>query len=187
MFEEQAAQTQWAQASSEEESPFGVPEPVITPPVVSEPEVVMAAQEEIASQEPAIAADVLSESAISTEEPVVAEETGPISEETYDDTWPGVILQSGQPVEELFEAESAPAVHGLAEEKPVTAPDVTPVDAAENGRPLQITDELVDKIAERVVTKLSERLVSEIVWQVVPDLAEKMIRRELEKLHAGEE
>jgi hypothetical protein len=38
-----------------------------------------------------------------------------------------------------------------------------------------------------VVSKLSERIVSEIVWQVVPDLAEKMIRRELEKLHAGEE
>jgi hypothetical protein len=66
-----------------------------------------------------------------------------------------------------------------AKQPTVTAPVAT--------APTEITEELINKIADRVVGKLSEKVISDIVWQVVPDLAEKMIRRELEKLHAGEE
>lgn len=51
----------------------------------------------------------------------------------------------------------------------------------------EISDELIDRIVEKVMARLSEKVISEIVWQVVPDLAEKMIRRELEKIQAGEE
>lgn len=115
-----------------------------------------------------------------------------------EDTWSRARKVAEGPVEELFETEthSEEAVElqpdlseSLANEdtgprkslQEVAQPSVSP------GGAVEITDELIDRIAARVVAKLSERVVSEIVWQVVPDLAEKMIRRELEKLNAGEE
>ena len=51
----------------------------------------------------------------------------------------------------------------------------------------EIPEELIDRIVQKVIARLSESVVSDIVWQVVPDLAEKMIRRELQKIQAGEE
>jgi len=119
-----------------------------------------------------------------------------------DDTWPGVTVGSEQQaVEELFENEPQPVgmVPSVEEEAELVAdfPE-SEMEAPQEAAPLipapvavpssvEITDELVDRIAERVAAKLSERVISEIVWQVVPDLAERMIRRELEKLHSGEE
>jgi CheY-like chemotaxis protein len=58
---------------------------------------------------------------------------------------------------------------------------------ATSALPAEIPQELVDRIVEKVMARLSERVISEIVWQVVPDLAEKMIRRELDKIQTGEE
>jgi hypothetical protein len=119
----------------------------------------------------------------------------------FDDTWPGVQMKMNisQPVEELFESDvpSAPVVEDVEELEPDLA-ETTLEESDEIPQPVevlpsaavpntQLTDDLIDKIAEKVLNKLSERVVSEIVWQVVPDLAEKMIRRELEKLHAGED
>ena len=127
-------------------------------------------------------------------EPAVLEPPAPeaVAEETYEDTWPGVIVPGHQPVEELFEPEASPLPVSMEDETDLE-PDLTEETEAEEPQApiapqtVQVTDDLVERIAERVVQKLSERVVSEIVWQVVPDLAEKMIRRELEKLHAGEE
>jgi CheY-like chemotaxis protein len=110
-------------------------------------------------------------------------------------------LAGEQTAEELFEGESAqetvPAVEESEElhadlmeprdTQRIEPAEVAPVRSAVPPAPPEITDEFINKIADRVVAKLSERLISEIVWQVVPDLAEKMIRRELEKLHANEE
>lgn len=59
--------------------------------------------------------------------------------------------------------------------------------ATSSGMPMEISEELIERIVEKVIARLSERVVSEIVWQVVPDLAEKMIRRELEKIQTGDE
>jgi CheY-like chemotaxis protein len=69
--------------------------------------------------------------------------------------------------------------------EPVVVPEV-PREAQSSGS-VEIPNELIDRIVEKVIARLSDRVVSEIVWQVVPDLAEKMIRRELEKIQAGEE
>jgi hypothetical protein len=110
-------------------------------------------------------------------------------------------LAGEQTAEELFESESAHATVPAVEESEELHADLmeprdtqriepaegAPVRSAVPASSPEITDELINKIADRVVAKLSERLISEIVWQVVPDLAEKMIRRELEKLHANEE
>jgi hypothetical protein len=58
---------------------------------------------------------------------------------------------------------------------------------AEHGspaRPLTVGDlspELIDAIARRAVEMLSERVVQDIAWEVVPDLAELLIKRQLEE------
>jgi CheY-like chemotaxis protein len=186
VFQEPGQAVQWGSAS-EEDSPFGIPEP----PAVPEPE-------------PAIepAPEFVESPLFDLPEPVEKPAEMPASEvEGFDDTWPGVPMRvsAAQPIEELFESEVSPPLtedveelepdlsENMAEEQ-IEQASVEPVMApAQPASPAQLTDELIDRIAERVVNKLSERVVSEIVWQVVPDLAEKMIRRELEKLHAGED
>jgi len=52
--------------------------------------------------------------------------------------------------------------------------------AAEVGVPM----EQVAQIAQRVVAQISERVVREVAWEVIPDLAEMLIRKEIERLRA---
>jgi len=213
VFETSESGASWNTASSEEDSPFGLPEvPAPPPPVVEQPVEALPpakdaettgplrvppevtwAQESEASAEEDMIEDV--------EEPVQQSEVTPVFGE---EIWSRERSLAGErTAEELFESDSSqdtvPAVEEAVELQPdlsesesvrdesnITAkqPTVTaPVVAA----PPEITEELINKIADRVVGKLSEKVISDIVWQVVPDLAEKMIRRELEKLHAGEE
>jgi hypothetical protein len=42
----------------------------------------------------------------------------------------------------------------------------------------------VEKIAQRVVAQISEKVVREIAWDVIPDLAEALIKAEIERLKA---
>jgi CheY-like chemotaxis protein len=44
-----------------------------------------------------------------------------------------------------------------------------------------LSPELIDAIARRAVALLSEKVVQEIAWEVVPDLAELLIKRQLEQ------
>ena len=44
-----------------------------------------------------------------------------------------------------------------------------------------ISPEVIDAIARRAVEHMSERVVREIAWEVVPDLAELLIKRQLEE------
>jgi len=44
-----------------------------------------------------------------------------------------------------------------------------------------LSPELIDSIARRAVEQLSEKVVREIAWEVVPDLAELLIKRQLEE------
>ncbi len=44
-----------------------------------------------------------------------------------------------------------------------------------------LSPELIDAIARRAVALLSEKVVQEIAWEVVPDLAELLIKRQLEE------
>jgi hypothetical protein len=128
-----------------------------------------------------------------------------VSSSFRENTWSRERSLSGErTAEELFGSETAAETVPAVEESEELQPDVNDTSATQvissessvepvqvspavPASQLEITEELINKIADRVVSKLSERIVSEIVWQVVPDLAEKMIRRELEKLHAGEE
>jgi CheY-like chemotaxis protein len=44
-----------------------------------------------------------------------------------------------------------------------------------------ITEEELDRIADRVIQKLSTQIIENIAWDVVPDITERIIREELKK------
>ncbi|MBI2836712.1 MAG: response regulator [Acidobacteria bacterium] len=48
-----------------------------------------------------------------------------------------------------------------------------------------LPQEMVDAVARRVVEILSEKAIQEIAWEVVPDLAELLIKKEIERLQKG--
>ena len=56
--------------------------------------------------------------------------------------------------------------------------DSAPAIRTESG---QLSPEMIDAIARRVVEHMSDKVVQEIAWEVVPQLAELMIKRQLEE------
>ena len=77
-------------------------------------------------------------------------------------------------MQEVAVVEPKPAV---AEREPVAA-SVAPSASFSSG---QLTPEMIDVIARRVVEMMSDKVVREIAWEVVPDLAELLIKQQLEK------
>jgi CheY-like chemotaxis protein len=71
----------------------------------------------------------------------------------------------------------ADVVAAVAEPAPPAPP---PSEAAAVSVPV----EMVEKIAQRVVAQISEKAVREIAWEVIPDLAEALIKQEIERLKA---
>ena len=68
----------------------------------------------------------------------------------------------------------------VVEPEPVAA-EPEPVAASTSFSPGQLTPEMIDVIARRVVEMMSDKVVREIAWEVVPDLAELLIKEQLEK------
>jgi CheY-like chemotaxis protein len=58
------------------------------------------------------------------------------------------------------------------------APAAAPSQSAE----VNVPPDMVEKIAQRVVAQISERVVREVAWEVIPDLAEALIKKEIERL-----
>jgi hypothetical protein len=44
-----------------------------------------------------------------------------------------------------------------------------------------ISDDDVDRIADRVIKKLSTQVIENIAWDIVPDITEKIVREELKR------
>ncbi|HYN02625.1 MAG TPA: response regulator [Vicinamibacteria bacterium] len=93
--------------------------------------------------------------------------------------------------EPVFEPEPAP----VFEPEPVAAQSFADVAAAVAVPPpappppseaaaFSVPVEMVEKIAQRVVAQISEKAVREIAWEVIPDLAEALIKQEIERLKA---
>lgn len=61
-----------------------------------------------------------------------------------------------------------------------------PIEDSEEGTvsPGRISDEDVDRIAQRVVQLLSKETIQEICWEVVPDLAEVVIKERIQELES---
>ena len=77
-------------------------------------------------------------------------------------------------VQDVAVVEPEPVV---AEPEPVAA-SVAPSSSISAG---QLTPEMIDVIARRVVEMMSDKVIREIAWEVVPDLAELLIKQQLEK------
>jgi len=88
-----------------------------------------------------------------------------------------------------YESSYQPQVHSsfadtqeFASEMPeVAVAEPEPVAASAAFSPGQLTPEMIDVIARRVVEMMSDKVVREIAWEVVPDLAELLIKQQLEK------
>ena len=87
---------------------------------------------------------------------------------------------------ETYRAE--PSAYDTGEHVAVTPVSVTPEPVDSDVRPAvspsstgQLSPEMIDAIARRVVQMMSEKVVQEIAWEVVPDMAELLIKRQLEE------
>jgi CheY-like chemotaxis protein len=75
------------------------------------------------------------------------------------------------------------------EDAAVLEPEPEPqrLQSAESAVPVsadQLSPEMIDVIARRVVEMMSDKVVREIAWEVVPDLAELLIKKQLEEKQA---
>jgi CheY-like chemotaxis protein len=89
----------------------------------------------------------------------------------YEDQVHEVAIETEQ-FSEVLESNEATVVA----EEPVAEPAV-PLGATSES----LSPEMIDIIARRAVELLSDKVVREIAWEVVPELAELMIRRQLEE------
>ncbi len=76
-----------------------------------------------------------------------------------------------------YDTASFADIHASAE------PEEGPVSTSEAAS-VPVPVEQVEKIAQRVVAQVSEKIVREIAWEVIPDLAEALIKQEIERLKA---
>ena len=44
--------------------------------------------------------------------------------------------------------------------------------------------DMVAQIAQRVVGQLTERVIREVAWEILPDLAEALIKKEIDRITA---
>jgi hypothetical protein len=71
----------------------------------------------------------------------------------------------------------------FADVQTTAEPESGPVSSSEAAS-VPVPVEQVEKIAQRVVAQVSEKIVREIAWEVIPDLAEALIKQEIERLKA---
>ena len=88
-----------------------------------------------------------------------------------------------EPVDERASEVAYAQVRVPAEQVDAAAERYSPVTSGSSttGSLQQISPEMIDAIARRAVEMLSEKVVREIAWEVVPELAELLIKRQLEE------
>ena len=77
----------------------------------------------------------------------------------------------------VFKPDAEPNADDVNRLNEIFKKDVAP--AAPSGT--SITEEELDRIADRVIQKLSTQIIENIAWDVVPDITEKIVREELKK------
>jgi hypothetical protein len=53
--------------------------------------------------------------------------------------------------------------------------------SAKKGAQAAISEQDVDRIADRVIKRISRQIIETVAWEVVPDIVEKIVREELQK------
>jgi CheY-like chemotaxis protein len=79
-------------------------------------------------------------------------------------------------------AEAAPSFADVAGDE-VLAANTAAVPASVAAE-VAVPADMVAQIAQRVVAQISEKVVAQIAWEVIPDLAEAMLKKEIERLKA---
>jgi hypothetical protein len=79
---------------------------------------------------------------------------------------------------------AAPAAESFADVAAAVAAAAAPAPPPSEAAAVSVPVEMVEKIAQRVVAQISEKAVREIAWEVIPDLAEALIKQEIERLKA---
>jgi CheY-like chemotaxis protein len=77
-----------------------------------------------------------------------------------------------------------PAAESFADVAAAVAAPMAPAPPPSEAAAVSVPVEMVEKIAQRVVAQISEKAVREIAWEVIPDLAEALIKQEIERLKA---
>ena len=84
-------------------------------------------------------------------------------------------------VQEAPVIESEPEFEPAPISQPASVSESVPSAAPASITADQLSPEMIDAIARRVVEMMSDKVVREIAWEVVPDLAELLIKRQLEE------
>jgi len=82
--------------------------------------------------------------------------------------------------EPAYEAEPAQTYHEESQPVVEAAPVVAKAAPSSFASPGELSPEMIDAVARRVVEMMSDKVVREVAWDVVPDLAELLIKRQLE-------
>jgi hypothetical protein len=77
-----------------------------------------------------------------------------------------------------------PVAESFADVASEVAEPASPPPPPSEAAAVAVPVEMVEKIAQRVVAQISEKAVREIAWEVIPDLAEALIKQEIERLKA---
>src|SRR5437868_47784 len=100
---------------------------------------------------------------------------------------PSASFADTQEVPFVAVAPYASEVEDVAVVEPEPEPQAQPVQSVSSAASIsaeQLSPEMIDVIARRVVEMMSDKVVREIAWEVVPDLAELLIKRQLEEKQA---
>src|SRR5262245_11492218 len=101
--------------------------------------------------------------------------------------------QQPAPQQAKAEPETSVAVNSSVEAPAVVPPDSddllglgpifqpAPPPAVDDSK--TVSDDQIERIVERVIQRLSPEVIESIAWNVVPDIAEKILREELKRLH----
>ena len=95
----------------------------------------------------------------------------PAEEVAYEDQVHEVPEQSYSSSQQTYKVDPEPSV--------VEAPSVP--SGATSISPESLSPQMIDAIARRVVELMSDKVVREVAWEVVPDLAELLIKKQLEE------
>jgi CheY-like chemotaxis protein len=124
-------------------------------------------------------------------EPQVTETSAPAYESSYQPAvQPAEVHSSFAETQEVPYASEARNVTDIEPYEPAVAPEPAPVSVSETSQPAtslsadQLSPEMIDAIARRCVELMSDKVIREIAWEVVPDLAELLIKRQLEENQA---
>lgn len=108
-------------------------------------------------------------------EPQVKEAVAAVG--AYESTYQPEVHSSFADTQEVPYASDVAVVEPEVEPEPIFV-EPAPVTSV---RPDQLSPEMIDAIARRAVEQMSDKVIREIAWEVVPDLAELLIKKQLEE------